>query len=160
MEEERNVQSCYPEQMRKYFQSMLNVKESVEKLSPKGKISEGDENYICVLPSLAREDIRNLELNLNMFNDTEVKSTGRNTHTWRMNDRKKNSKANDTVSKTRKRKRKLRSSVSKSTVTTKNTNLLSGKETRKLKPKGKVKYRHVTYSNYISFLSRTDLLLA
>ncbi|XP_012216078.2 putative leucine-rich repeat-containing protein DDB_G0290503 [Linepithema humile] len=122
--------SCLPEYMREHLQHLLNAEGSIEELT-----SKADEDYFHSMSDIVTKDIGDLELNLNILDTAKVRRTERNKHVSRMERSETNSfyKADDTISKTRKRKGKLRSSASKSTVATKETYFVRRKEIKRRK---------------------------
>jgi len=122
--EYENLLSCYPEHAEEHLQkSVLDVKESSEELT------KTNENYFCALPSSSK---RNLELNLKISDISKTRRTERRKRVMKGDKTETNSfyKASEmTISKARKRKGKLRSSASKSTIATKELN--SGKKEAK-----------------------------
>ncbi|XP_077264067.1 uncharacterized protein LOC143898447 isoform X2 [Temnothorax americanus] len=113
---------------------------SFEKLT-----SQADENYLRVTPCSARrmvEDIEDIEdLGLNLVN-LDMPNTAKARRVVKSRSRTGRSEINsvyrmdNSVSKPRKRKAKLRSSVSKSTVTTKDTGFIGRKEAKRRRHRG------------------------
>ncbi|CAL1677269.1 unnamed protein product [Lasius platythorax] len=128
--------SRFPEYVREHLQSMLRVEDSVEELTSKAD----EESYFCVIPpNSARRDIRDAELNLNIPDTAKVRRAEKSKRASRMERSESNSvynKAGNTLSKMRKRKGRLRSSVSKSTVATKDTSLIGRKEAKRRRHRG------------------------
>lgn len=139
--------SSYPEHVREYLQSMLRVKDSV-----KPSVSRVDEDCFCVKPSCLRENSRESELNLGTLEATKARQTVKCKYALGMprNETDFTCKTNDAASKIRKRKGKLRNSISKSTVTTKDTYLLGRKETKKRRNKGENTNQHRDISHVYS----------
>lgn len=117
---------------------MLSVEDSVEKLTSKAD----EESYFCIIPpNSARRDIRDAELNLNIPDIAKVRRAEKSKRASRMERSESNSvynKAGNTLSKVRKRKGRLRSSVSKSTVATKDTSLIGRKEAKRRRHRGRI----------------------
>ncbi|RLU19452.1 hypothetical protein DMN91_008009 [Ooceraea biroi] len=120
--EYENLLSCYPE----------HVEESIEELT-----SKADEDYFCMIPSTTKRDLVGPELNLEIPDTAKARRAERRKRATKVDKRETNSKAGDaTIPKARKRKGKLRSSVSKSTVTTRDTSYIGKKEAKKRKHRG------------------------
>lgn len=119
--------------MHEHLQQLLNAEGSIEKLT-----SKADENYFRSMSDIARGDIRDLELNMNNSDTAKVRRMKENKRASRMERGEINSfcKVDNTVSKSRKRKGKLRSSASKSTVTTKDTYFVRRKEAKRRRHRG------------------------
>lgn len=118
---------------------MLSIESSTEEL-----ISKTDEDYLCVIPSCVREeDIRRSELNLDTSEDTKARQAAKCKYASGTPGSETNSacKTSDAPFKIRKRKGKVRSSVSKSTVTTKDTCLIGRKEAKRRRNRGKSRAR-------------------
>lgn len=127
--------------MQEHLQSMLNAKDSIEKLTSK----TNEENIFHVIPpNSAKRDIRDAELNLNIPDTAKIKRVEKSKRVSRMERSELNSiynNTNDTLSKVRKRKGRLRSSVSKSTVATKDTSLIIGrKEVKRRRHRGRIEF--------------------
>ncbi|EFN87312.1 hypothetical protein EAI_06082 [Harpegnathos saltator] len=120
--------SSYPECVHEY-QSMLSIESSVE-----GFVSRMDKDHLCITPNCMQEDTGEAELNLDTSNDTKTKQTVKCKYAPG-NDANSTCKMNEAATRIRKRKGKLRSSDSKSTVMTKDT---GRKEARRRKNKGHV----------------------
>jgi hypothetical protein len=147
--EYENLLSCYPEHAEEHLQkSVLDVKESSEELT------KTNENYFCALPSSSK---RNLELNLKISDISKTRRTERRKRVMKGDKTETNSfyKASEmTISKARKRKGKLRSSASKSTIATKELN--SGKkEAKRRKYKGRIVFiwrtNHYRVQSYLVY---------
>ncbi|XP_019695804.1 uncharacterized protein LOC105180660 [Harpegnathos saltator] len=108
---------------------MLSIESSVE-----GFVSRMDKDHLCITPNCMQEDTGEAELNLDTSNDTKTKQTVKCKYAPG-NDANSTCKMNEAATRIRKRKGKLRSSDSKSTVMTKDT---GRKEARRRKNKGKI----------------------
>ncbi|KYM79889.1 hypothetical protein ALC53_09594 [Atta colombica] len=109
------------------------------------RMQADDESYIHATPYSARLDIKDVEgvedpkLNLNTLNIIKAKRLMKSkSKTGRSEMSASVCKANNVVPKARKRKTKLRSSISKSTVTTRDTGFIGRKEAKKRRHKGMV----------------------
>ncbi|XP_032671194.1 uncharacterized protein LOC116844139 [Odontomachus brunneus] len=129
--EYKSLLSSCPEYVREYLQSI--VSDSVKEL-----VSRADEDYFCETPSCLRKDSRESELNSDRLENTKVRQAAKCKYVSGTPRNETNStlKTSDAASKIRKRKGKLRSSVSKSTVTSKDTYLLNRKETKRRRNRG------------------------
>lgn len=132
-----NPKSYFPEYLEEHLQSMLNIKDSIKELT-------SNENYLHTIQSnSAKRSIRDAELNLNIPDTAKVKRAEKSKRASRMERSESNSfynKPSDALSKMRKRKGRLRSSISKSTVTTKDTNLIGRKEAKRRRHKSRIKF--------------------
>ncbi|XP_012056612.1 PREDICTED: uncharacterized protein LOC105619703 [Atta cephalotes] len=109
------------------------------------RMQADDESYIHATPYSAKLDIKDVEgvedpkLNLNTLNIIKAKRLMKSkSKTGRSEMSASVCKANNVVPKARKRKTKLRSSISKSTVTTRDTGFIGRKEAKKRRHKGMV----------------------
>ena len=107
------------------------------------RMQADDESYIHTTPYSARLDIKDVEgvedpkLNLNTMNIIKAKRLMKSkSKTERSEMSASVCKANNVMPKVRKRKTKLRSSISKSTVTTRDTDFIGRKEAKKRRHKG------------------------
>lgn len=102
--------------------------------------AQADEDYLCVAPCFAsgdvEKDVEDPELNMNTPNAAKRRAVKSRPKTER-SDINSVIKVNNVVSKARKRKAKLRSSVSKSTVTTKDTGFLGRREAKRRRHRGR-----------------------
>lgn len=123
--------------MEEHLQSMLNMKDSIKELT-------SNENYLHAIQSnSAKRNRRDAELSLNVPDIVKVRRTEKGKRASRMERSESNSfynKPGDALSKMRKRKGKLRSSISKSTITTKDTNLIGRKEAKRRRHKSRIKF--------------------
>lgn len=129
----KNLLPCYLEHMEEHLQSVLNIEESIPELA-----SEANADYLCVMPSTAKQNIASTKMKLAI---PDARRAEKRKRTTRVDKRETNSfyKAGDaTISKVRKRKGKLSSSVSKSTVATRDTNYISKKDAKRRKHKGRI----------------------
>lgn len=121
--------------MRDDLQS-LSIKNSVEELT-----SKANDYFHELIPSNSeKRDFRDAELNIS--DTAKIRRTDKSKQASRMERNESNSiynKVGDTLSKTRKKKGRLRSSISKSTVTTKDTNLIGRKEAKR-KHRGRIEF--------------------
>lgn len=125
--------------MRGHLQSMLSVENPIEELTSKAD----EENYFHVIPPISeKRNIRDAKLNLNVTNTAKVKLAEKSKRASRSESNSIYNKTGHTLSKVRKRKGRLRSSVSKSTVTTKDTNF-GRKEAKKRKHRGRIEFLHI-----------------
>jgi len=110
---------------------------SIERLT-----SQVDENYLRVTPCSARKDIEDVEdnedseLNLDTLNIVKGRQMVKSRSRTERSEINSVCRADNAVSKTRKRKAKLRSSVSKSTVTTKDTGFIGKKDAKRRRHRG------------------------
>lgn len=101
--------------------------------------AQADEDYLCVAPCSAsgdvEEGVEDPELNVDTPNAAKRRTVKSRLKTER-SDVNSVIKTNNAVSKARKRKAKLRSSVSKSTVTTKDTGFVGRREAKRRRHRG------------------------
>ncbi|XP_018361531.1 PREDICTED: uncharacterized protein LOC108760214 isoform X2 [Trachymyrmex cornetzi] len=119
-----------------YFPSKM----SLERMT----LQAGDESYINATPCSARPGVKDVEgvedpkLNLNTLNTTKARRLVKSRSKTGRNEMNSVCRADNAVSKVRKRKTKLRSSISKSTVTTRDTGFIGRKESKRRRYKGLV----------------------
>ncbi|KAL6422026.1 hypothetical protein ACFW04_010844 [Cataglyphis niger] len=122
-----------PEYMQEDLQS-LSIENSVEELT-----SEANDYFHELIPSNSeKKDFRDAELNIP--DTAKIRRVDKSKQASRMEKNESNSiynKIGDTLSKMRKKKVRIRSSISKSTVATKDTNLIGRKEAKKRKHRGR-----------------------
>lgn len=105
--------------------------------------SQIDEDYLRVMPCSARRGVERVEgvedpgLNLDTPNIARIRRAEKNKSRTGRSEINSVYRADNAVSKARKRKAKLRSSVSKSTITTKDTGFIGRKEVKRRRHKGK-----------------------
>lgn len=110
---------------------------SFEKLTP-----QADEDYFCVTPCSARRDVEDVEdvedpgLSLNTPNVAKVRRVRKNRSKTGRSEINSVCRTDNAVSKGRKRKAKLRNSMSKSTVTTKDTGFIGREEVKRRRHRG------------------------
>lgn len=133
--------------MREDLQS-LSIENSVEELTLKAN-EENNYFHELIPPNSEKRDFRDAELNIP--DTAKVRRADKSNRASRLERTELNSiynKAGDTLSKMRKKKGRLRSSISKSTVATKDTNLIGRKEAKKRKHRGKIKFALFLYIYY------------
>jgi len=110
---------------------------SIERLT-----SQADEDYFRGTPCSARKDIENIEdnedpeLNLDTLNIVKGRRMVKTRSRTERSEINSVCRADNVMSKTRKRKAKLRSSVSKSTITTKDTGFIGKKDAKRRRHRG------------------------
>ncbi|EFN66955.1 hypothetical protein EAG_15312 [Camponotus floridanus] len=123
----------FPEYLGEHLQSMLNIEDSIKELT-------SNENYLHAIPSnSAKRNITDAELNLNIPDTIKVRRTEKSKRVSRLERSESNSvynKSGDALSKMRKKKGRLRNSISKSTVTTKDTSLIGRREAKRRRQRG------------------------
>jgi len=116
---------------------MLNIEDSIKELT-------SNENYLHTIPSNSvKRNITDAELNLNIPDTAKVRRAEKNKRVSRIERSESNSvynKPGDVLSKMRKRKGRLRNSISKSTVTTKDTSLIGRRETKRRRQRGRIEF--------------------
>lgn len=125
--------------MGEHLQSMLNIEDSIKELT-----SKANENYSRASPSnSAKRNMIDAKLNLNRPDIAKVRRAEKSKRVSRIERSESNSvynKSCDALSKIRKRKGRLRSSISKSTVTTKDTSLIGRREAKRRKHRGRIEF--------------------
>lgn len=148
--EYENLLSCYPERIEEHLQSVLGPEESVEELTA----SKPGEDYFHVMPSTTRGEIVDLESDFNISDTVNSKRVERRKRATRTEKKDTNSLykvADATMSKVRKRKGKVHSSASRSTVVTRDTSYIGKKEAKRRKHRGGIAFATTSPSFLLCF---------
>lgn len=133
----KNLLSCCPEHLRSVLSAGRSIEEELT--------SRTAENYFRAMSSSTRGDIAEIsELDLDVSDGRKTarteKDNSRALSRAQRNEASSTCKTGDAVSKTRKRKGKLRSFASKSTIATKDTSLVGRREIKRRRHRGRLEF--------------------